>query len=161
MSSTDARTVSSALTGAVATIRQFGRYGFAGGMAALTHLVVLSLLVELVGFDKAIASAIGFLAAIPVNYLLQHRFVFARAGRHGHYFARYLGVTLAGLGLNCGLFLLGVNVLGFHYLPTQIAVIGLVFVANFFVNRHFTFSQSGPIIHELKEQSLGRRGGNH
>lgn len=161
MSSTDVKALPGAPTGAVATIRQFGRYGFAGGMAVLTHLVVLSLLVELAGFDKAVASAIGFLAAIPVNYLLQHRFVFTRTGRHGHYFARYLGVTLAGLGLNCGLFLLGVNVLGFHYLPTQIVVIGAVFAANFFVNRHFTFSQPGLVEHELKEQSLGHRGGNH
>lgn len=142
-------------------ILQFGRYGLAGGTSALTHLAVLSVLVEIFAVNKALASTVGFLCAIPVNYLLQHWFVFSRSGRHGRFFGRYLAVTLAGLGLNSGLFLLGVNVFGFHYLPTQIAVIGLIFVANFFINREFTFAEAGNIAHQMKGTGFGSNSGTH
>ncbi len=134
---------------------QFGRYGLAGGASALTHLIVLSVLVEFVGVDKTLASTLGFLCAIPVNYLLQHRFVFARQGRHGWFFAKYLTVTLVGLGLNSGLFLLGAGVFGFHYLPTQVVVIGMIFVANFFINREFTFADTVPAAQQLKGTGVG------
>lgn len=119
---------------------QFARYAVAGGTSVVTHLIVLILLVEAFAVEKGIASTIGFLTAIPVNYALQHRFVFDRTGRHWRFFSRYVAVTLAALGLNAALFLLGINVLGFHYLPTQIVVIGLIFVLNFHVNRAFTFN---------------------
>lgn len=144
MSSTAAKPEPSASAGIIAVALQFGRYGFAGGTSVLTHLAVLTALVELASFDKTLASTIGFLCAIPVNYLLQHRFVFFRSGRHGRFFVRYVTVTLAGLCLNAALFLLGIKVFGFHYVATQIAVIGVIFVLNFFVNRSFTFSDTEP-----------------
>ena len=84
---------------------------------------------------------IGFSCAIPVNYLLQHRFVFARRGRHWAFFSRYLGVTLSALGLNAALFWVGTEVIGAHYLPTQIVVIGIIVAVNFLVNRKFTFAE--------------------
>ncbi len=119
---------------------QFLRYGFAGGASVLTHVFVLYLLVETVQTDKTLASAIGFACAIPVNYLLQHSFVFERNGRHQQYFFRYIAVTLAAMGLNTALFNIGVTVFHFNYLATQIAVIALVFVVNFAINRTFTFT---------------------
>ena len=143
------------------TAWQFGRYGIAGGTSALAHLMVLSALVEFGGVNETVASTAGFLCAIPVNYLLQHWFVFSRRGRHGRFFGRYLVVTLAGLGLNSGLFLLGVNVFGFHYLPTQIVVIGLIFVANFFINREFTFAEASPAGRHMKGTGIGSGSGTH
>ena len=143
------------------TVLQFGRYGFAGGTSALTHLLVLTALVELLDVNKTVASTLGFLCAIPVNYLLQHRFVFSRQGRHGRFFVRYLTVTLVGLGLNSALFLLGVNVFGFHYIPTQIVVIGLIFVANFFVNRDFTFADVGSTANDMEGTGFGSPGRTH
>ena len=125
----------------VDVLRQFASYCVAGGAAAATHLAVLIALIELGGVDKMAASAIGFSCSIPVNYLLQHRFVFARRGRHLTYFSRYLAVTLIGLGLNSALFWVGTNVIGAHYLPTQIVVIGIVVAFNFLVNRTFTFGE--------------------
>jgi putative flippase GtrA len=54
----------------------------AGSAAAATHLAVL------VGFTEQLGSEIGFCCATPVNYLLQHRYVFARRSRHIKAFAR-------------------------------------------------------------------------
>ncbi|WP_419908179.1 GtrA family protein [Hoeflea sp.] len=119
---------------------QFVRYGIAGGCALATHLVVLWGLHELFGVEEVLASAVGFLAAIPVNYALQHRYVFSSQRRHVTAAPRYLATTLAGLGLNTILFALATLVLAIPYLLAQVIVTVLVFLFNFLVNRHFTFS---------------------
>lgn len=127
-----------------ALLAQLVRYGLAGSAAALTHLVVLVLLVELAGCPKTLASALGFAAATPVNYGLQHRFVFRRRGRHGRFLARYLGVTGATLGLNTVLFALFTTGLGVPYLPAQVGTIGIIVLVNFTLNRQFTFASRLP-----------------
>lgn len=126
---------------------QFLRYGLAGVASVVTHISVLFVLVEFLGTNETIASAIGFLCAIPVNYGIQHQYVFSRSGQHRHYFSRYLAVTLAAMALNTLLFAIGLNILEWHYLVTQIGVIVLIFILNFFVNRTFTFnSDNAPVL---------------
>jgi putative flippase GtrA len=119
---------------------EFMRYSIAGFAAATTHLAVLAGLVQLMQAPKPMASAIGFCCAIPVNYLIQHRFVFGRTGGHITYFTRYLTVTLLLLAANVVLFSIFTQIIGIFYLFAQILVIGIVFVLNFLVNRTFTFS---------------------
>lgn len=119
---------------------EFMKYSVAGCAAAATHLAVLASLVQLTPSPKPLASAIGFCCAIPVNYLIQHRFVFGRTGGHTVYFMRYLSVTLILLAANVVLFAIFTQVIGIFYIFAQVLVIGIVFVLNFLVNRTFTFS---------------------
>ncbi len=119
---------------------QMVRYGVAGSTAALTHLAVLALLVELAGCPKTLASALGFVAGTLVNYALQHRFVFRREGGHGRFFVRYAMVTAATMALNTALFALFADGLGVPYLIAQAVTIGLVASVNFLLNRHVTFA---------------------
>jgi putative flippase GtrA len=126
-------------TRARATLLQFLRYGVAGGAAALTHLAVLVLLTE-AGVPATLASAIGFCCAVPVNYVLQHRFVFKRSSRHLVFFPRYVSITLLTLGLNTVLFWLLTAGLGLFYVASQIVTIALIVPLNYVLNRSFTFS---------------------
>jgi putative flippase GtrA len=119
---------------------EFVKYSIAGFAAAATHLAVLAGLVQLMQAPKPMASAIGFCCAIPVNYLIQHRFVFGRTGGHVVYFVRYIAVTLALLAVNVVIFSIFTQIFGIFYILAQILVIGIVFVLNFLVNRTFTFS---------------------
>jgi putative flippase GtrA len=119
---------------------EFMRYSIAGFAAAATHLAVLAGLVQLMQAPKPMASAVGFCCAIPVNYLIQHRFVFGRTGGHTIYFTRYMTVTLILLAVNVIIFSLLTQIIGVFYVFAQILVIGIVFVLNFLVNRTFTFS---------------------
>jgi putative flippase GtrA len=126
-------------------LRQFLRYGVSGGAAALTLVIVLVALVELAGCPSTLASAIGFACATPVNYLLQHRFVFGRSRNHRVFFPRYLGVTLATLGLNTLLFWLLTHPLGLFYLASQILTVAAIVPINFAINREFTFARRVPV----------------
>ena len=122
------------------TAAQFLRYGIAGGSALGVHLLVLWGLHHGLGVDKVLASALGFLFAIPVNYWLQHRFVFRSKSDHRIAATRYVATTMAGLALNTVLFAAATLVLAIPYLLAQVAVTVLVFIANFLVNRAFTFA---------------------
>jgi putative flippase GtrA len=119
---------------------QFLRYGLAGGAAALTHLVVLVLLTELAHVAPTLASALGFTCAVPVNYALQHRFVFNRSRQHLLFFPRYVSITLLTLGLNTGLFWLLNTGLGLYYVASQVVTIGLIVPLNYVLNRCVTFN---------------------
>ena len=118
---------------------QFARYGAAGAAAALVHLLVLTMLVELFEVEKTISSIIGFCIAIPVNYALQHKLVFGQIGNHGVFFLRYILVTLTAFVLNAVLFYSAVNYLNINYFIAQIIVTSIVMFVNFMVNRRYTF----------------------
>jgi putative flippase GtrA len=119
---------------------QFLRYVLAGGAAAATHLAVLVLLTELVRIPSTVGSAVGFGCAVPVNYALQHRFVFNRSRQHLLYFPRYLSITLLTLALNTGLFWLLTDGFGLFYVASQVVTIGLIVPLNFTLNRCIAFT---------------------
>ena len=98
---------------------QFVLYGLSGSAAAATHLLVLVVLTELGGAPSTLASAVGFICALPVNYSLQHRFVFNKSRQHTVFFMRYLAVTLLTLGLNTCLFWLLTTGLGIFYVASR------------------------------------------
>lgn len=123
------------------TLLQFLRYGVAGSAAAATHLAVLVLLTELTAVPSTLASALGFACAVPVNYALQHRFVFnPGSSRHLLLFSRYVAVTLLTMALNVGLFWLLTSGLGVFYVLSQIITIGVIVPLNFAINRSYTFA---------------------
>ncbi|MEM7212310.1 MAG: GtrA family protein [Pseudomonadota bacterium] len=126
---------------------QFLAYAVAGSIAAVTHIAVLAGLVELVNLPATLASGIGFCCAVPVNYGLQHRYVFASKVPHRKAFFRYLAVTLAALALNLALFHTLLKITELHYTAAQILVIGLVFVVNFLANRAYSFAGSSDGLH--------------
>lgn len=124
---------------AAAVLAQFVRYATCGALSALVHVAVLVMLVEFLQMPSTMASALGFACAIPVNYLLQHRFVFGSGGGHQSFFPRYLAVTLLSMGLNVALHWLLTFWVGLHYVLAQILALGVVVLVNFAVNRYFTF----------------------
>lgn len=115
-------------------------YAVAGGSAVVTHLVVLYLLAEFIGMNKPLASAIGFLAAIPVNYLLQHRFAFASDVSHGKAFPRYVALVFITMLINTALFTILLKILPLWYVAIQVMVILVIFVLNFFLGKRWVFT---------------------
>lgn len=118
---------------------QLVRYGFAGGLSFLTHLVVLVALVEAFGVDPVIATTLGFLASVVVSYVLQHRWVFRADVPVRVAFPRFLLVTTVGLAINSLIMGLGIRVTQQHYLLAQMVAFVAVPVSNYLLNRSWTF----------------------
>lgn len=120
------------------------RYGLAGGLSFLTHLVALVALVEWAGLHPVTATTLGFLASVVVSYLLQHLWVFRAGLRMREAFPRFLVVTAIGLGINSLIMGLGTRLAGQHYLLVQLAAWVAVPCSNYLLNRSWTFVEAGP-----------------
>ena len=118
---------------------QLVKYVVSGSIAASVHLGVLVALIELARLDATLSSAIGFLAALLVNYSLQYKWVFSSGGSHLVRGLRYIFVTALTLLVNVLLFWILHEKLAIWYPGAQIIAIGVVFLVNFYLNRRFTF----------------------
>jgi putative flippase GtrA len=118
---------------------QFARYFVSGSLALATHLIVLMTLVELLAMSASLATSIGFFIGLSVNYIIQRRWVFHVDGAHRVLFVRYVGITLATFGVNILLFRIAYEGLGLWYPLAQVLATGIIFVANFVINLHYTF----------------------
>ena len=122
--------------------RQFIRFFISGSTALAVHLAVLALLVELHATNETLASGIGFLVAVVVNYTIQHRWVFEAEGNHSAHLPRYLLVTFITFAANLGLFWVALNLVGLWYPVAQVLTTGFIFILNFILNRQFTFKST-------------------
>lgn len=120
--------------------RQVFRFGVVGVIATLTHLGVLVLCVEVFDMDAVIASTLGFVAAVADSYFLNYHWTFESGHGHRHTFWRYAVVTLIGLALNTSIMTMLVNLLHWWYLWAQLAVLLVVPLSNFLLNRYWTFN---------------------
>jgi putative flippase GtrA len=90
----------------------------------------------------------GYWFSLPVNYLLQHFYVFRAKGHIATNFSKYLALTFATATLNAILMWLMTTRTPIPYPAAQIMITALIFVANFFGNRGFTF---GSVRRRLEE----------
>jgi putative flippase GtrA len=119
---------------------QLSRFVLVGAIATATTYAVLILGVEVFGLSAVLASALGYLLGIMVNYGLNYRFTFAASSRHVIVFPKFLAVMLVGMMLNAVIMLLCVNALELYYLAAQLVAIGVVLTWSYTANRLWTFS---------------------
>ena len=116
------------------------RYLLAGGLAFLVHLAVLAGLVEWFFVDELLATSVGFLCAVPVNFHLQRTFVFKSNGHYATEFRKYVLVTISTFLLNGLVFAILHSGVGIQYVPAQLCATVVVLAVNFTVNHFFTFA---------------------
>lgn len=124
----------------VKTIRIF-RFGLSGGISTMIHMGVVVLLVELTRLHPVPSSAVAFLCAVIVSYLLQRNWTFQAAGSHRRQFVRYFAVTFSGLLLNLLLMYTGVEILKLWYFFALSITVILVSVWSYTLHRRWTFER--------------------
>lgn len=120
-------------------IRQFVRFFGVGCLSAVGHYGLLIFLVQIAGAAAVPASAAGALLGAWINYSLNYRFTFRSAKRHAESVSKFAVVASVGLLLNTLFMWIGVELLGVHYLASQIVTTGLVMIWSFAANRLWTF----------------------
>lgn len=123
---------------------QFLRYAFVGLAGTVLHLALMALAVEGAGWDPLAGAGLGFLGALTLSYGLNKRWTFASKRRHAASAWRYVAVSVLGLGVNSLLLGALVHGLGFWYFGAQLAVIFVVPLMNFALNRYWTFNDQEP-----------------
>jgi putative flippase GtrA len=127
--------------------KQFVMFAVVGGVGTAVNLAVLKL--TLVGWGafhdttpyavEAFASGLAFAVAVVNNYLLNRWWTFRSSGALSGEFAKFLTVSLLGLGLNELAFWVFRARLDVHVLLSQLLAIACVLPFNFVANKLWSF----------------------
>lgn len=115
------------------------RYGFAGGLSALSHLGTTIALVELLAVDPPLASACGFGISVVVSYVLQRYWVFRSTRVHREAMPLFLAVVAVAGTVNVVIVAVGTTVLGLPYVVPQAVALVVIPVVNYVLNSLVTF----------------------
>jgi len=127
----------------VALVRQFVKFTGVGFVSAIGHYGLLIGLVQLAGVAAVPASAAGAMLGAWINYTLNYHYTFRSSKRHREAVVKFAAVAGVGLVLNTVFMWVGVELIGAHYLLSQIVTTGLVMIWSFAGNRYWTFQSAG------------------
>ena len=126
----------------LALFRQFVNFTGVGFVSAIGHYGLLIALVQIAGVPAVPASAAGALLGAGINYSLNYRFTFRSSKRHREAVLKFAAVATVGLVLNTVFMWIGTELIGTHYLLSQIVTTGLVLIWSFAGNRYWTFQSA-------------------
>lgn len=110
-----------------------------GGIATSVQYLLLLFFVEFGLFSAAVASAVGYVCASVVNYLLNYYLTFRSDAKHHVAGLKFIVVVFVGLILNTTLMYLFVNILEIYYVISQLIATLNVLLWNFFANKNWTY----------------------
>lgn len=120
--------------------RRFSLFVAVGAVCTALQYFLLWLLVRDLHWHVIIASSLGFAASAVTNYLLNYNLTFASTRHHVESAPRFAVVALAGLFLNGAVMLVGISVLEWHYMVSQVLATTVVLFWNFIVNLKWSFA---------------------
>jgi dolichol-phosphate mannosyltransferase len=117
------------------------KFGIVGGSGYIVNLLVFAALTGPLGVHHIPAAIGAFCVAVANNFTWNRFWTFdASDGHPGFQAARFLAVSLVGLGLNLALLELFVTALGLPALAGQALAVGLTMPVNFVGNKLWTFA---------------------
>ena len=124
-------------------MRQIAIFIAVGSAAALTHLTVVALVVELDQLQPLAANVIGFCVAFLVSFAGHVRWTFPLSpGRYAAARTRFFAVASTGFVLNQAAYAEALHLFGPRfYLPALAAVLAGVVVATFLLSKLWAFAE--------------------
>ncbi len=100
------------------------RFIFSGGIAFISHISILFVLVHYFNLWYLVSTMIAFTFAVTVSYSLQKFFTFQNYSTKNMHrqFLSFLFFALCMLGLNTLLMYIFVDIIGFWYISSQIVI---------------------------------------
>lgn len=118
----------------------FKKYVFVGGFATGFHYLILLGLVELGHVAPAIAAGTGAAIGALVAYACNRRFTFSGCTQsHRVALPRFLLLAVLGAVMNSGIVWMGSEIVGWHYLASQIVATLFTLIVTYTFNRFWTF----------------------
>ena len=120
-------------------IRQFLRFSAVGITAFIIDYGLLALLTEIFGINYLVSATIAFIIATVFNYLASMKYVFTHKEgmKRTREFTIFTVISIIGLLLTNGGMILGVEVIGGHYLIVKIVVAAIVSIYSFIARKYF------------------------
>jgi len=124
-------------------ILAFLKFGITGVSGLIIDFSLTWIFKDEFHFNKFVANAIGFSAAVISNYIIHRNWTFKdNKSKAGPQFTAFVTVSVIGLLLNSGIILLLDNLLSVNFYISKAIAIFIVFFWNFSVNYFFIFKPS-------------------
>lgn len=118
----------------------FIKFGITGVSGLIIDFTLTWVFKDELNFNKFIANAIGFTAAVVSNYFIHRNWTFKdNKAKAGLQFTAFFTVSVIGLLLNSGIIFLLNNLLFLNFYLSKAAAIFIVFFWNFSANYFFVF----------------------
>jgi putative flippase GtrA len=121
------------------TVLRLVRYTAAGAAGTIAQYVTLVVLVRCCEWDAVLASAAGMVLGALINYHLNYRYTFRSGARHRRAMARFFAVAAAALAINSLVMTILADLVGLHYVASQLCATILVLLFGFAANQACTF----------------------
>ncbi|MGI0082895.1 MAG: GtrA family protein [Nitrosopumilaceae archaeon] len=118
------------------------KYYLVGASGVIVNLGILFTLTEFAGLWYLLSSSIAIYTSITTNFILNKIWTFKDTEMRQRtvlMYVKFIGVSLAGMGIQLGFNYLFVDKLHLYYLLAALISIGIASSVNFVVNRHWTF----------------------
>src|SRR4030042_3039684 len=126
-------------------LRKIIRYAIVGIFGTLSYMLILTGLVEVLGFSPVVSSIVSFIIILIGSYYGNHYFTFQSDRAHSYALPRYIIVSITALLLNTVIIFLTVNILGWWYMYSQAITVFVIPLSNFLLNFYWSFSErTGP-----------------
>ena len=128
------------------TKTQVFRYLVSGSISFLVDFSVLVVLTDYLKMHYLVSAIFGFLAGLVTVYILNKFWVFSdrKFKSASREFAVFFMITMAALGITEVVLWIATDLIGVHYALSKIIAVGISMVFNFFMRKHFVFSQ--PVV---------------
>ncbi len=121
------------------TILQFVSFASVGVIGTAVHYFVLIVCVVFFYFSPILASSLGCLSGMSVNYFLNYKITFKSQKNHREACSKFFAVAALGFIWNLLLMYVFCEVLFINYLFSQIISTILILFWNFLLNKIWTF----------------------
>ena len=122
---------------------QFIRYGFIGVAGLLIDFGLFILFIKYFGVHYQIANVIAFLGSSSHNFVLNAFFNFKKKDRLLVRYLKYLSIGITGVIASAIMLFIFIEIMGLIEILSKIITIFFVTIAQFILNRRFTFKSSG------------------
>jgi putative flippase GtrA len=117
---------------------RFIKYSVVGCLSILIYFLSVFVLVELLGKNPILGSALSFVIMTFISFLLNRKFTFGSDFSYQK-FLRFLAVSAIGFTLNFFIMYLVVNILSLHYTIGELVTTLIIPIINFVLNNYWTF----------------------
>ena len=118
---------------------QLSKFGIVGVLATTLHTAILVVLVEVGHRDPTLANMFAFMCAGIVSYTGNYYWTYFSNREHVRTGWRFILVVIVAASMNYTIFALMVNQFGIHYIFALAAVILVVPLFSFTVQKHWVF----------------------
>lgn len=125
-------------------LKRFVRYSTIGIGTFVFDLLLLWICIEVFGAPTVPATAIAFLIAVSLNFVISRRYVFKgseRSLKRGY--AYFITYAVVGMFLTAGLMWLLTAYTNLHYTTIRVLIAGFIGAGNYVANLYLNFKVAG------------------